>query len=393
MNLCKLGLVLVCGMGALTSLARLYGDTPDETHAWAVHDMNCPSPVKISAEPGQPPSDAIVLFDGIDLDAWESAKKGGGPAPWKLVEGGGMEVVPGSGPIKTKASFGDCQLHVEWAAPREVVGMGQGRGNSGVFLMGNYEIQILDSYATWLRPDGSNANPNYADGQAGSVYAENPPLVNACRAPGEWQSFDIIFHQPVWEGETLKYPGSVTLIHNGVVVQDHWEMEGLTTHCRRRPLKPHPDKLPLTLQDHKNPNQFRNIWIREIPSRYANTVHGGPAVDKQDVRELREKIARELLTKIKPGDESRINNLEVMLEVISYHKKAQYMTMLDELSKAYLDELKSLDIVNMGQRKSEVLGLKKSIDVLARCNVIADDFPLKQKVAKIIKVNQFNKKK
>ena len=331
----KSGVTVWCVMSACASMAGLYGDTPDAKHAWAVHDMNRPNPPKVTADPGAVPSDAVVLFDGTSLDAWETTKKEGGPAPWKIVDGA-MEVVPKSGAIRTKQPFGDCQLHIEWASPKEVQGMGQGRGNSGVFLMNSYEIQVLDSYETHTLPDGSNKNPNYADGQASAVYAENPPLVNASRAPGEWQSYDIVFHQPVWDGDTLRFPGSVTVFHNGVLTQDHWEMEGLSTHCRRKPLKPHEKKLPLSLQDHGNPTRFRNIWIREIPSRYDNTTHGGPAADEKDVMALRGKTAAALFAKADPGDANKKAALERMLEIISYDKAEQYMKTRDELSKAYL---------------------------------------------------------
>lgn len=145
---------------AATVMAGLYGDTPDARHAWAVHDMNRPAPKKIAAEPGQPPSDAIVLFDGTSLDNWESTK--GEPTKWRLADGA-LESVKGAGYIRTKEAFGDCQLHIEWAAPAKVEGQGQGRGNSGVFLMGSYEIQVLDSYETEVLPDGSNKNPNQGD--------------------------------------------------------------------------------------------------------------------------------------------------------------------------------------------------------------------------------------
>jgi hypothetical protein len=393
MNFSKSGLMILCGMSALAGMAGLYGDTPDAKHAWAVHDGNRPLPPKVAAEPGKPPSDAIVLFDGTSLDAWETTKKEGGPARWKLVEDGGMEVVKGTGAIRTKQAFGDCQLHIEWAAPKEFAGSGQGRGNSGVFLMGSYEIQVLDSYETYVQPDGSVKNPNYPDGQAASVYAENPPMVNACRAPGEWQSYDIIFHQPVWEGDTLKYPGSVTVLHNGVLVQDHWEMEGLSTHCRRRPLKPHPDKLPLSLQDHGDPVRFRNIWIREIPSRYANTTHGGPAANEEDVMALRRKTAGELFAKANPGDANKKAALERMLEVISYDKAEQFMQIVADLSQTYVAELNALDAARIQDRKGDVLGLKRSIDVLTRCNVVPNDFPLKVEIEKIIKAHALDKKK
>ncbi len=374
-------------------MAGLYGDTPDAKHAWAVHDMNRPNPLKVTAEPGKPPSDAVILFDGSSLDAWETTKQEGGPAKWKVTEDGAMEVVPKTGAIKTKQGFGDCQLHIEWASPKEVVGMGQGRGNSGVFLMGSYEIQVLDSYETYQQPDGSNKNPNYADGQASSVYAENPPLVNACRPSGEWQTYDIIFHQPVWDGDKLKYPGSITVLHNGVLTQDHWEMEGLTTHCRRRPLAPHDKKLPLSLQDHGNPTRFRNIWIREIPSRYDNTTHGGPAACEKDVMDLRQKTASELFAKANPADADKRAALDRMLEIIAYDKAGQYMKIIDDLSKAYIAELNALNKEQIESKKGDVLSLKKSCDVLTRNSVVPEDFYLKEELVKIIKANGFDKKK
>jgi len=389
----QLGLLSLCTLGAMVSMAGLYGDTPDAKHAWAVHDWNRPVPVKVTAEPGQPPSDAIVLFDGSNLDAWETTKQGGGPANWTIVDGNAMEVAPKAGSIKTKQAFGDCQLHIEWASPKEVKGSGQGRGNSGVFLMNSYEVQVLDSYETVVLPDGTNLNPNYADGQASAVYGENPPLVNACRPAGEWQSYDIIFHQPVWDGDKLKYPGSITVLHNGVLTQDHWEMEGLSTHCRRRALAPHPTKMPLSLQDHGNPTRFRNIWIREIPSRYANTTHGGPAANEADVMALRQKTAKELFAKANPGDANKKAALERMLEVISYHSSEEYMQIVDTLTKAYIAELNALDSAAIQSRKGDVLGLKGNCDVLTRNAVVPETFPLKVEILEIIKAQGFDKKK
>jgi hypothetical protein len=371
-------------------MAGLYGDTPDALHAWAVHDMNRPVPKKITAEPGQPPSDAIVLFDGTSLDNWESTK--GEPTKWRLVDGA-LESVKGAGYIRTKQSFGDCQLHIEWAAPIRVEGQGQGRGNSGVFLMGNYEIQVLDSYETEVLPDGSNKNPNYADGQAASVYAENPPMVNACRKPGEWQTYDIVFHQPIWEGETLKWPGSVTVFHNGVLVQDHWEMEGLTTHCRRRPLKPHANKLPLQLQDHGNPVRFRNIWLREIPSRYANTTHGGPAANEADVMALRRETAAKLYARANPADPNKAAALHRLLEVISYEKTEPRINEIKTIANAYLAELGGMDKQKLEGRKGEIIGLRNAFNVLIRNKVLPEDCTLRAGLQKIINEQGFEKKR
>ena len=235
-----------------------YDDTPQiPGQKWKVHDSARPQPriVTPGSESRLAPSDATVLFDGKDLSGWTSVKQAGDAAPWK-VENGYMEVVPKSGDIQTRAQFGDCQLHVEWAAPSEVVGNSQGRGNSGVFLMGRYEIQVLDCYD----------NPTYADGTAAAIYGEHPPLVNASRKPGEWQSYDIVWIAPRFDGEKLVTPAYCTVIHNGVVVQDNQELTGPTTHKARPPYKAHAEKLPIALQDHSHPVRFRNVWFRELPA-------------------------------------------------------------------------------------------------------------------------------
>jgi hypothetical protein len=200
---------------------------------------------------GPPPSDAIVLFDGKDLSAWEGAKKG--PAKWAVQDG--VMTINGTGNISTKREFGDCQLHVEWATPSEVKGEGQGRGNSGVILLGRYEVQVLDSYE----------NKTYFHGQAGAIYKQYAPLVNVCRKPGEWQTYDIIFHAPRFdESKKLLKPATVTVLQNGVLVQDHAEIKGVTSFVGAPRYEAHPLKQPLVLQDHHNPVRYRNIWIREL---------------------------------------------------------------------------------------------------------------------------------
>jgi len=226
-----------------------------DRHIWGVHDENRPPRPVVT--PGMtdsaPPSDAVVLFDGTDLSSWQSTRREGGPARWK-VENGYMEVVKGTGDLQTKQSFGDCQLHIEWATPSEVVGNSQERGNSGVFLMSTYEVQVLDSYE----------NKTYPDGQAGAIYGQKPPLVNASRRPGLWQTYDIFFRRPKFADDKLTQPATITVVHNGVLIQDHWTIEGETLFQQRARYTPHPDKLPIKLQDHGNPVRYRNIWIREL---------------------------------------------------------------------------------------------------------------------------------
>jgi hypothetical protein len=226
---------------------------------WKPNDPDRPLPPIITpgtestqSMPGKAPSDAIVLFDGKDLSKW--AGEDDGPAKWKMGKGY-FEVAPETGYIHSRQPFGDCQLHVEFTEPVPAVGESQGRGNSGVFLMGLYEIQVLDSYK----------NKTYADGQASGVYGQFPPQVNASRPPGEWQWYDIIFHRPHFgsDGKVLR-PARVTVLHNGVLVQDNVELSGPTEHHERPPYKAGPDKLPLKLQDHGNPVRYRNIWIREL---------------------------------------------------------------------------------------------------------------------------------
>ncbi|MFQ6037536.1 MAG: DUF1080 domain-containing protein [Candidatus Aminicenantales bacterium] len=256
----------ICVIGILGSLALLgtvkcQGPKPEENPvlpriSWAIHDPNRPQPPVV--DPGSPgevvpaPSDAIKLFDGTDLSEWTDTK--GQPARWKI-EGSAMVVVKKAGSIRTKRAFGDCQVHIEWAAPAPAEGKGQERGNSGVFLMERYEVQILDCYQ----------NTTYPDGMTAAVYGQYPPLVNACRPPGEWQTYDIIFHRPRFDSQGhLVQPARITVLHNNILVQDNVALTGPTAHKKRPPYTQHPEKLPLLLQDHGNPVKFRNIWVREL---------------------------------------------------------------------------------------------------------------------------------
>lgn len=232
---------------------------------WHVHDGLRPQPPVVAPgtpstqdAPGKAPSDAVVLFDGKDVSQWRTP--GGSPAGWK-VEDGAMIVTggktPGGGPILSKQAFGDCQIHLEFATPTPGKGKGQGRGNSGLIVMGRYEIQILDCFG----------NPTYADGTTTAVYGQTPPLVNACRPPGEWQTYDVAFTAPRFkEDGSVASPAYITVFHNGVLTQNHTASLGSVVWRALAQYEKHGDKEPIMLQDHGDPVRFRNIWVRELKS-------------------------------------------------------------------------------------------------------------------------------
>jgi hypothetical protein len=233
-----------------------YRDTPQiPGQKWKVHDLDRPHPpvVQPPTVPGGPPSDAIILFDGKDLSQWVHTDKQNSAPKWK-VENGYAEIVGKSGSLMTKEKFGDCQLHIEFASPAVLDGYSQWRGNSGVIMMNRYEIQVLDSYES----------PTYADGQAGAIYGQNPPMVNVSRKPGEWQTYDIIFEAPKFDGDKVVKPAFATVIHNGVVVQHRREILGPMAHRVHLPYKPHSAEEPLQLQDHDTKVRYRNIWVRKL---------------------------------------------------------------------------------------------------------------------------------
>ena len=275
-RLAWIGLAALCVAGtaaAQNQYPKGYTDTPFQPNGkWRIHDLNRPRPVVVAPgeqprgdQPGAPPSDAIVLFNGKDLSDWVGWK---GPLgydfvakhdqgriiePGWVVENGYIEARK-AGSLMSKEKFGDVQLHIEWAAPEVPVAASQGRGNSGVLLMGTYEIQVLDSYD----------NETYADGQAASIYAQYPPLVNASRKPGEWQAYDIIFEAPRFAHGKLVKPAYATVFHNGVLMHHRQEMWGPMRHKQTTEYLPHDAEGPLVLQDHSNPVRFRNIWVRRL---------------------------------------------------------------------------------------------------------------------------------
>jgi hypothetical protein len=239
-------LLIVTVIFTFQCLGEEEGD-PKLTEVW--------DPVPKVITPGEnntPPSDAIVLFDGSNFNEWET--ENGTEPKWTLSDGA-MTVVKKAGAIKTKKSFGDCQLHIEWRTPEKVEGDGQGRGNSGIFLQERYEVQVLDSYI----------NVTYSNGQAGSIYKQHIPLVNACRPPGVWQTYDIFFDAPKFnENGTVEIPGYITAVQNGVLIQNHVELKGNTVYIGEPKYEKHNPKEPISLQDHGNPVSYRNIWIREL---------------------------------------------------------------------------------------------------------------------------------
>ena len=256
-----LGLLVVCIGARVEAAEHLSGIQ------WTEPEVINPGP------PGGPPSDSVVLFDGTDLSQWEGVEK------WTVKDG---QVIAGPGTARSKAVFGDCQLHVEWASAEKVTGDGQGRSNSGVFLMGIYEVQVLDSFN----------NTTYFDGQCGAIYKQHPPLVNVCRKPGEWQTYDIIWKAPRFDKDgKLTSPAVITMLHNGVLIQNHFELQGDTPYDQPPAYRAHPDKGPITLQYHGSPVRFRNIWVREVKELEHKRVHEPKIVGQKPAKKKGKKNA------------------------------------------------------------------------------------------------------
>ena len=241
----KISLILLL---CACSFLQVKAQSPQDTENWSIKP-----PIVNPGKNNTPPSDAIILYNGKDcVNKWTDTK--GNNIEWKT-KGKVLTVEKNKGMIVSKDNFGDMQLHIEWRSPKKVIGEGQGRGNSGIFIMGLYEVQILDSYK----------NETYSNGQAGSLYKQFNPLVNVCRRSGKWQAYDIIFTAPKFNSDkTLKSPAYVSVIHNGILIQNHVELKGPTLYIGQPEYKYHEAKLPVMLQEHGNPVSFRNIWIREL---------------------------------------------------------------------------------------------------------------------------------
>jgi len=369
-----LGAALILSLSAPLASAQFNGSPPDDNHPWAVHDHNRPQPPRVEPgkTPGAPPSDAVVLFDGSEASFkanWthENPKR---KTDW-IVKDGAMQSMKGAGYIKTKTEFGDCQLHVEWLAPSKIEGSGQGRGNSGIFLMGMTEVQVLDNFG----------NPTYADGFAGSVYGIMPPAANPLRGPGQWQSYDIIFRRPI-EKDGVIYEGSQTVLINGVVVQDSTPLEGGGGHLKRSKPRAFPEKGVLKLQDHGNPVRFRNIWYRELRKR---PVDGGtdgalsPAATTAKRDEIAANIRADAATK--NGKDKMLRLFESLYyatdDVTS--KEANFM------AERFVTMVKTAPAVNKDNAKQ----VAKAFKYLIKHQLLPADFPPAVELAQLIEANDW----
>jgi hypothetical protein len=333
-------------------------------------------------QPGKAPSDAIVLFDGTDLSKWEADEGNGVPTKW-IVKDGAMECVPKSGYIRTKDKLGDIQLHVEWAAPTKAEGESQGRGNSGVFLMGLVEVQVLDNYN----------NPTYADGFAGSVYGVNPPLANALQPPGQFQVYDIVFRRPIYKDGKELDPGYITVFENGVLVQDHTMLEGGTGHMARSKPGPFPEAGPLKLQDHGNPVRFRNIWYRPLPRRAIEGGTDGYLTTEATLAKRQEIAAsiRQDAEKLK-NPSNPVPEMLRLAESLVYDNDADTVQRAQQLAGQYWAELEQLPPDKLAAKKDEVKHLRDVCKYLAHFNIIPDDAEPKVKLEDLIKEHNWDKK-
>ena len=360
--------------GVLAAKSAFFGDPPDNHHPWAVHDHNRPSPpvVTPAAKIAQPPSDAIVLFDGTEASFHENWRHDR-PADereqdWIVVEGA-LQSMRGAGKLSSIAELGDLQLHIEWRAPTKIVGKGQGRGNSGVFLMGGMvEVQVLDNYK----------NPTYADGTAGAVYGIMPPAVNALRPSGEWQSYDIIFRRPIARDGVILDHGSLTVLLNGVVVQDNTPLEGGSGHKKRKPLdRIFPEMGSLMLQDHGNPVRFRNIWYRPLRPRALDGGTDG-RLSEESTLTKRSEIAEELRQHARTleGQPKALR----LLESLKYEEDAGARAEADNLIALYVAKLKKIAPLKMEDEKKQVLSLDEALQYMHRYKLIPNDYPIRSYV-------------
>lgn len=346
--------------------AHVFGDPPDEHHPWGMQDLNRPHPPVITPgeKIGDPPSDAVILFDGSEesFANWrhvkpENKRKG----EWK-VEGGILLCTPGAGFLTTVEEFGDCQLHVEWAPPVNKEGTGQKRGNSGVFLMGKVEVQVLDNFE----------NPTYADGTAGAIYGVMPPMVNALKGPDAWQSYDIIFRRPIVKNENVLDPGSITVLVNGVVVQASVLINGGGGYRKRTGPEDSvkfPDRGPLMLQDHGNPVRYRNIWYRPLRPR---PVDGGTdgRLDPEVALGKRAEIAQDLREKAKSL--TGYKKAFMLMDSQLYQVDPASWQEAEQLAEIFARKSLELSDEQIRQRKGDIIRMYRMIRHLRKFGRISD---------------------
>jgi hypothetical protein len=370
--------LMACAVATASLFAGPNADRPDARHAWAVHDDNRPNPRVVSADEGQVPSDAIVLFDGTQKSVdehWQDSK--GRPTKWE-VRDRLFYSTPKSGMVFAKDKFSDCQLHLEFMIPDP---SGPGLGNTGVFVGGYYELQILDSYGdktSKMYPHAPWKNANYADGQMAAVYGQNPPIVNPSRAPGKWQVYDIIFHAARWDGDRLVSPATITAFLNGVLVQDEYKLQGPTWYCNRTK---HDSKLETTLmsavglQDHGHPVPYRLIWARAIPPRNADTVSGGEHFNELDAKRLSAELAAKTL---KLADETPHpeSKLVYLWESYAYMKDAAVKARIDEYTPVYIKRVEGFG-GNLGEtERVELSNMRGFCTMGVRNGLFPADYPL-----------------
>lgn len=361
-----LALVACIACLQVSASMRFFGDPPDAYNVWTLHDENRPQMpiVKPANVPGGAPSDAIVLFDGTQESFeqyWMHLKPDGKrKSDWKVFDGA-LECGPGAGYIGTKEMFGDVQLHIEWTAPAEVKGVGQQRGNSGVFLMEKVEVQVLDNYD----------NSTYSDGTAGAVYGLMPPQANALKPVGDWQSYDIIFRRPITRDGEVQEQGSITVMCNGVVVQDHVALNGGGGWKNRTPLdRVFPEVGRLSLQDHGNPVRYRNIWIRPLRSRQHDGGFDG-RLSPEVAQAKRAQIAAEI--RADAANMSGTYQALRLLESLVYAEDANALVQSDRLIADYLQKFKSASKEQAESQKGTVQSLDKAYAYLIKHKRLPSD--------------------
>ena len=389
MNNVKLFLCLLAALAWSTPVVnadRFFGDPPTEQHPWAVHDENRPLPpvVEPGEKPGDPPSDAIILFDGSEESwaNWRHAREDERRKNDWIFTSEYMQPQRGSGDIESLAEFGDCQIHIEWAAPAEVKSSGQGRGNSGVFFMERaVEVQILDNYK----------NDTYADGSAGSVYGVMPPAANPLRAPGEWQTYDIIFRRPIVRDGVVLDEGSMTVLVNGVVVQDSTPLEGGGGYKKRKPLDTvFPDKGPLRLQDHGNPVRFRNIWYRPLRPRALDGGTDG-RLSLEATMALRSETAAKLREEASEKNDV-LDQALTYLESLIYKEDAGARKKGMKLVGAYLDKLENTSAPEINTYKDPTRELYRALKYLNDFDFLGKDVSAFHRADRVMEANGWKKR-